>query len=91
MRQLVSTGTTTSCGAFSPDGSFIVTGTKDRLVLVWPVPPKEEFDQPLTAEITLAERSLDSDRQVRVWAEFDNSKAKLIPGTTSTMVYYPTK
>src|SRR5207244_5763726 len=33
MRQLVWTGGYSTCGAFAPNGSFVVTGTKDQWVL----------------------------------------------------------
>ncbi len=54
---LVWTGAAATCGAFSPDGSFVVTGMKDRQVLVWPVPGENELNrEKLTATIALSER-----------------------------------
>src|SRR5205823_84858 len=37
MRQLVWKGSPATCGAFAPNRSFVVTGMKDRQVLVWPL------------------------------------------------------
>lgn len=91
IRQLVTPAADTTCGAFAPNGAFVVTATKDRLVFIWPMPPKEEFENTLHAEITLSERALDTGRQVRIWAEMDNKGPKLMPGTTASLVYYPEK
>jgi WD40 repeat protein len=92
IRQLVTTSPAyTTCGAFAPNGAFVVTATKDRLVFIWPMPPREEFENTLWAEITLSERALDTGRQVRIWAEMDNRGPKLMPGTTASLVYYPGK
>jgi len=93
IRQWVSPERTpVTCAAISPDGTFGVTGTKDRQVYVWAMPKKEEIDQLLTAKITYIERSVESSaRQVKIWAEFDNSKIHLLPGTSATMVAYPHK
>lgn len=81
-----------TCAAFAPDGSFAVTGTKDRQIYVWDVPTKEEVEQVITAEIVFIDPSVEaSARQVRVWAELANPGHKLMPGTTVTMVAYPKK
>ncbi len=73
LRQLAWGGEGVTCGAFAPDGKFLVTGTKDRTVLVWPVPSKTEVETQFTAEVTLVENELDlNSRQVRVYAEIDN-------------------
>jgi len=103
IRQLIWTGTgAVSCGAFSPDGKFVVTGTKDNYVLVWAMPSAEEVNYKLFARLTLVERVLDdSSRMVRVWAELEtpgevNDPAKkgknpdwLVPGQSATMVIWP--
>jgi WD40 repeat protein len=79
-----------TCAAFAPDGSFVVTGTRDRQVLVWPVPTPEEMERQVTAEVTLIERAMESTAgQVRIWAELPNLDGRLLPGTTVTMVIYP--
>jgi WD40 repeat protein len=79
-----------TCAAFAQDGAFIVTGTRDRQVLVWPVPTREETDQQLTAEITLVERAVESTvGQVRIWADVANADGRLLPGATVTMVIDP--
>lgn len=81
-------GVTSAC--FAPDGSFVVAGTRDGRVLVWSVPVGMEVEQPLTAEITLIERTLEaSTRQVRIWAELDNAEGALLAGSTATMIVDP--
>jgi WD40 repeat protein/multidrug efflux pump subunit AcrA (membrane-fusion protein) len=81
-----------TCGAFAPDGSFIVTGSRDRQVYVWAMPSKEEIEHLLTATVIYIEQSVESTaRQVRIWAELPNPDGprRLIPGWTVTMVAYP--
>lgn len=80
LRQLAWAGDPVSCGAFAPDGSFVVTGTRDRSVLVWPVPSKQEVETLFTAEVTLVDNDLDlNSRQVRIHAEIDNRWFELKP------------
>jgi WD40 repeat protein len=78
-----------TCAAFDPDSKFVVTGTQDDLVLVWPMPSKgrdgELLDRPVPARLTLVEGSLDSSSQVRVWADMSNDGA-LTPGGKATLV-----
>jgi hypothetical protein len=89
LRQLAWEGVA-SCAAFAPDGSWVVTGTKDRKVLTWPVPTREEITHRLEAEITLVEPAQDPrTRQVRIWAEVEDPEERLIPGGLTTMVAYP--
>jgi WD40 repeat protein len=86
--QLVYPAAAATCGAFSPDDKFLVTGTRDRQVVVWPAPP-EPMKKRLTAKIQMIEMYLDSNsRQVRIWADLDDPQ-DLIPGATATMVVYP--
>jgi WD40 repeat protein len=78
------------CAAFAPDGSFAVVANRDRQLLVWPLPSHEEFDGSSPAIVTLVERAVESNaRQVRIWADLDNSNGKLVPGTTVTMTIRP--
>ena len=88
LRQFIAAdGSPATCAAFAPDGSFVVTGTRSRQVLVWPLPSPQEIDQQLTAEVTLIEQALESSaRQVRVWAELPNPGCRLLPGGTVTMI-----
>jgi WD40 repeat protein len=80
----------TTCAAFAPDGSFIVTGTRDRQVLVWPAPTRAEVEQQLTAEVSLVERAVESTAgQVRIWADLPNPDGRLLPGAAVTMVIEP--
>lgn len=79
-----------TCAALAADGSFAITGTKDRQVLVWPLPAPRQLDAPLSAELTRLEPAVESSaRQVRVWAEVANPEGKLLPGTTVTLAIYP--
>jgi WD40 repeat protein len=85
--QLISPSPTT-CGAFAPDGSFLVTGTRDRQVLIWKAPSQEELKE-LTATVKFVEKALDSNsRQVRIWADLKEPQG-LVPGATATLVVYP--
>lgn len=92
LRQFVTTERIpATCGAFAPDNSFVVTGSKERHVFVWGMPKKDEIEHLLTAVVTNIEQSVESTaRQVRIWAELDNPAARrLIPGMNVTMVAYP--
>jgi WD40 repeat protein len=90
MRKLVWKGLPCSCGAFSPDGSFLVAGMKDRQVRSWSLPSRQEVTRRLEAEITLVEPSVDpKSHLLRLWAEIDNRDGSLIPGATATLVAYP--
>ena len=89
LRQYVWSHGSTTCGAFAPDSSFAVTGTQDGNVLIFQLPKAEEVDQPLTARVTLVEKSRDTQsRKVRLWAELDNP-GWLIPGGKATLVVPP--
>jgi WD40 repeat protein len=100
LRQFVRVGGgTATCAAFDPDEkqpAFVVTGSRDNSVMVWPMPKTTEIlAKPRETTLTLVERSLDNgSRQVRVWAEIDNPDWKkptgLTPGGTATMVIPPT-
>jgi WD40 repeat protein len=71
-----------TCAAFYPhapeadNNGFVVAGTKDRQVLVWPLPSPKEVDEfQIPGEVSYIERSLDaSAHQVRIWADFQNPK-----------------
>ncbi|HEY7424267.1 MAG TPA: HlyD family efflux transporter periplasmic adaptor subunit [Gemmataceae bacterium] len=90
LRKFIWTKGMATCGAFAPeDGSFVVTGTKDKQVLVWAMPSKEEVESHVEAHLTLVEKQLDTQsRQVRVWAELQ-APEWLFPGMRATMVIPP--
>jgi WD40 repeat protein len=78
-----------TCAAFAPNGSFLVTATRSRQVLVWPLPSAEELRREYPATITLVEQAVESSaRQIRIWAELPNPDGRLVPGTTVTMTIY---
>jgi WD40 repeat protein len=78
-----------TCAAFAPDSSFIVAGTADRRVLVWPLPTAQEVEQQRTAEIVRIEPALESSgRQVRIWAEVNNTDGRLLPGGSVNLAIY---
>jgi WD40 repeat protein len=88
VRQFVWTTGAATCGAFSPDGKFAVTGTQDNQVLVWAMPDAKEVEQRLTARLTYVEDFLDSNQnKVQVRAELENP-GWIIPGpaTRATLV-----
>jgi WD40 repeat protein len=75
------------CGAFSPDGTFAVTGTQDSRVLVWSIPSKYETDRVLKARVTLRDSVIDSDRKARLWAILAKPEGINLPaGDTVTLV-----
>jgi WD40 repeat protein len=88
-----------TCCAFAPDGSFLVTGSKDRQVIVWPVPSADEWekDGQITGKISFIDRGLESaSKQVRVWVDFSNPKDRigqplLVPGDTATIAIDPSQ
>jgi WD40 repeat protein len=90
LRQLnPSTGAPAVCATFDPNGKFIVGGTKDGRVHVWPMPSPTEISQILSATIRSVGRSVQSiDSQVPVMAEFINPKGDgaLLVGDAVTMV-----
>lgn len=82
-------GAHATCGAFAAEAPFVVSGTRDRNVLVWGMPSAEEVEARLTARITLIEPFLSAATgQARVWAELTNP-GHLIPGNTATMIVPP--
>ena len=98
LRQYVRDGGTATCAAFDPNQkqpAFVVTGSRDTSVIVWPMPKTTEIlAKPRETTLTLVERSLDNgSRQVRVWAEVANpdwmKPTGLTPGGTATMVIPP--
>jgi WD40 repeat protein len=86
--QMISPAGPATCGAFAPDGSFLVTGTRDRQLLIWKAPTKEEMAE-MKATVKLIEKALDSNSgQVRIWADLKEGQG-LVPGATATLVVYP--
>jgi WD40 repeat protein len=81
--------TTPTCAAFAPDGSYLVTGCKEREVFVWPTPTRAEREGQLVAPVSMIGASLDSSsRQVPIWVDLKNDGA-LLPGSTATIAIYP--
>jgi hypothetical protein len=84
---------TATCGVFSPDEKVFFTGSADKVVRVWPVPPPADWDQPLVAEITYIGSQVERGTEtVRLRAEMDNPVEpgrRLRPGTFATLKIYP--
>jgi WD40 repeat protein/biotin carboxyl carrier protein len=79
-----------TCAAFAPDNSIAVTGTQDRKVMIWNLPPADAIDKHLTATLVNIEQAVDSSaRQVRITAELPNPSGLLLPGATVTLVAMP--
>jgi WD40 repeat protein len=103
LRQFVSDAGSAACAAFDPDEkqpAFLVTGSHDNFVRVWPLPKTDEvLRKPRETRLTLVERALDSgSRQVRVWADLPEIKLEewkrgvdLTPGGTATMIVPPAR
>jgi hypothetical protein len=90
LRQFAWPDGTATCGAFAPDGSFVVTGTTDHQVLIWPMPTREEQEQQLTARVSVVEFALDAgSHQVRVMADLDKAPDWLVPGNPARMIIMP--
>lgn len=86
VRQFAGPGDAATCGAFDPQSRFAVTGTRDRAVMVWPLPKPQELETQFTAEVTLVENELDlNSRQVRVHAEIDNHWFEITADTLRTL------
>jgi WD40 repeat protein len=95
-----------TCAAFYPhvpessQNGFVVAGTKDRQVLIWPMPSPKEIDEvQIPGEVSYIEPALDaSAHQVRIWADFQNPKdpnkpdgVLLMPGDIVNVVIPPAK
>jgi WD40 repeat protein len=78
-----------TCGAFAPDGSFVVTGSKDSSILVWPLPAKEMIEKQLKAKIISVDTSLEDSSGVLVHAQMTNPNNLLYAGDKATLVVYP--
>jgi WD40 repeat protein len=86
LRQFVWNNGIVTCGAFSPDGKYAVTGTKDNQVLVWEMPSQEEVSRPLTAHLTYVEEFVDTSlKRMTLRAEMKKPDY-VIPGGTATIV-----
>jgi WD40 repeat protein len=89
LRQFLYNSSPANCAAFSPDGTFAVTGMQDTRVVVWGMPAAKETEKPLTGTLTYVEEFLDSGvKKVAVRAELRNP-GWLIPGQTATLVIPP--
>ena len=83
---------TLTCAAISPSEKhpFAVSGTKEGVVHVWPMPTESEIRAPIKGRITFVDNNADATaRNFRVWAEFDNTQAQLPPGAAVTLVITP--
>jgi WD40 repeat protein len=87
LRRLTWPDSPSTCAAFAPDGSFVVSGTKDRNVMVWAMPSRDELERRLTGRLTLVEPFVSgSGGQARVWAELKNPGAMVIGGPATLVI-----
>jgi WD40 repeat protein len=91
LRQFVWNEGASNCAAFDPKGRFVVTGTRDRHVLIWPLPSREELDEPeIVGVLRHVGQTLDaSSRQVRIIVDVRGKSDRLLPGDKATLVIYP--
>jgi WD40 repeat protein len=78
-----------TCGAFSPDGTFAVTGTQDCRVLVWSIPTKQETDRVTNAEVKLLDATIDTDRKARIWATLPKPEGISMPAGDTVNIVIP--
>jgi len=81
----------TSAGFFDPnaDGEvpFAVSGTKDAMVYLWPLPTRKDVRTHRIENVKLSQVSQNVEtRQVRVGVEIMNGDGRLIPGQPVTIV-----
>jgi WD40 repeat protein len=95
LRQLVTSEKqdVTSAAFFDPlpgsdDVSYAVSGTKDGLVYLWPLPTRKEIDEHRITDVTvtLINQAVET-RQFRIGVEVPNTESrKLLPGQPVTIV-----
>lgn len=91
LRQFVWNDGASTCAAFDPQGAFAVTGTRDRHVLVWQMPPAEEVREPDANAVvsSIVEVFDNSSRQYRVIVDVLKKTDRLVPGDKANLVIYP--
>jgi WD40 repeat protein/multidrug efflux pump subunit AcrA (membrane-fusion protein) len=93
LRHFVTPTETATCAAFAADESVLFTAGTDKVIHVWPVPPRGRADQPLEAVITFVAGQVERGTEmVRVRAEMTNPQGpgrRLRPGTLATLRVYP--
>jgi WD40 repeat protein len=86
LRQFIWSTVAITCGTFSPEGTFVVTGTQDNRVLVWRMPEKTEAQQPIDARLSYVEEFLDTSlQQLTVRATLEDP-GWIIPGSGARIV-----
>ncbi len=89
LRQFIWSSGAITCGTFSPDGKFAVTGTQDSRVVVWKMPERAEAQQHIDGKLNYVEEFLDTSlRQLTVRATLENP-GWIIPGSSATIVVPP--
>jgi WD40 repeat protein len=78
---------------FSADGAFFVSAGEDQTVRVWRLPGRKEIDSERKVGVVTAisGQAEGGGGTVTLIAEIDNKDDKLLPGTLSTMVVFPTR
>jgi WD40 repeat protein len=80
-----------SCAAVAPMDRepFAVTGTRTGEVHLWPMPAEAETTRLPGMLMYIDQTANSATHQIRVYADFDNSKAQLPVGTSATVVAEP--
>src|SRR5260221_4598866 len=80
-----------TCAAIAPQdaNAFAVTGTKTGGIYVWPMPTERDALKLNGTLKFIDQNAAANSRQVRIWADFDNTTAKLRPGGAVTVVIEP--
>lgn len=90
IRKLIWEGGGTTCAAFAPEASFVVTGTQDRNVLIWDLPAADEVEEgEPNATISFIDPQVDAGGRVRIWADLEKKPEGLKHGMTGRIIVYP--
>ncbi|MBI1918513.1 MAG: HlyD family efflux transporter periplasmic adaptor subunit [Planctomycetes bacterium] len=91
LRQYIWRDSPTTCAAFAPQAPFVVTGTRDRNVVLWGMPAEDELREPEANAtiINVGNFQENSTKPVRVIADVFTPTPGLMPNGTATMVVYP--
>jgi hypothetical protein len=89
VRKLISDpASVATCAAFSPDGSFIVTGHKNKDLCIWKCAGAAEIEEEITATLDMKDPTAESTTgQVRIRARFQ--RPGVVHNTIAQLVIDP--